>query len=234
MAGGTGRNTWSWARGAGVGLLVLAAVVLFLPDRVFQAFGVLVFVGLLLPGVFLATGLWGTPAEVVRRRQEGAAPARAGDREPVEVVPRVFEYHFSKFAQAILTLMAAAFLIGGLALFLLLWRDPRLGLGSALATGGFLFAFGLLVLLYQRRWTQIRIEVDSTGIKAQSLFTRVAMSWQDVIALKHFGVPGIGVGMIGRVYRVYSSTQTLEFYDSLTGAPELVTIIAAATAQTWE
>lgn len=211
-----------FARHLGLLLLAVATCLLITAPRDAHAGYLLGFLGCVVPGVMLASGILG------RRGAPGLTALPASRATPVAILaPREFRYPRPGVG-ALLMLALLLALNPALALFVLL--EAPAGMRGLV----WLFiGLGMLLPLYLRAHYSQSVTIDEVGMRARGYLRTVALRWDDVIALEATEVGVIGVGSAGSIYRVRGRSGTIRYFGSLVGAAELCASVSAATGRAW-
>jgi hypothetical protein len=191
-------------------------------------------------GLFLLSGLVGIdPLAARMRRQAQDCPARALRRLP-PFPPRLYRYPSSPLrrwvACVLLGLLALVFLVPTVVIgYIVIQAPTTAGVVLLLFFGAAAALVGGVLPWCIHRAARIFIQADQHGLSGQMMWGKVALHWDDVVALvfKDVRMKGVYGPVIGRVYQVYSTDGKLTFQQSLTEVADLTGIIAWATGLTW-
>jgi hypothetical protein len=226
---------------AGSLLLVCAFVLLVTapPKEQFSIANLFFFLACLVFGYLLLAGYIGTHpiAAGLRREPRPDGPARTG---PLCYV-HAQTFPFSTHSKSRMILLGLCVLMG-LAMFALGWF-----VAHAFPTGGIWIGMplflGAAICVYSplRHWSMY-VKLDPQGITARLYFRKVAIRWEDVVALiarKHSvllpGAGGLGAfGQLGIIYSIYSHKSKIDFTQDVPEADRLISILTAATGLKWQ
>jgi len=218
-------------RVVGVCLLIAGLLILCLSPNSESVFVILGFAVCTLAGLqlMLFAGYL-SPKGIQQQRVEIAARINKGGWKPLTIPPRSYRYHVSSLNYGVVLLMGVGFIVLGIGVFFI---ENHISPMTFAVAGSFL-VFAALSFLYVYRHSRIHIDIDSWGVKAQTLFGNVQFPWYEVVDFRKFETRQTGIGKTGEVYKVYSLHRSVEFYGSLEGAKDLAASIDYAIDRTWQ
>jgi hypothetical protein len=211
--------------------LLLAGAVAFLiaTANVKTSYGIFAFLAIFVPGVMLATGMLGTPKSVEQLRAIDADATGRSERTTIPS-PRTFRYARPRLGVWALAWSSCALMVTLAAFVLVGWPGQK---REAVPLVAILALFGLAFPIYVRRHSRLGIRIDEHGLLAQRYFGKITMTWDQVIALRTFGIHVVGAGSAGGVFDVYTRAKKLRFFASIEDLPELLASISGATGLEW-
>jgi len=218
------------------GILLFASVILLItapPSGQFSAASLFGFLGCLVFGILLASGLVGTHPYAARaRRQAPAVPRRTPDagRPSIEAT---FAYANRSARQKLSVGLCTALGLALLTLAAVVARQFPGRLADRVLVGISSLLGGLISIYFPLRQLKMFLKVGPAGIEARLYFRSISIAWDEIVALiereNYFPM----FGNVGTTFSIYTLRRRIDFTDRLTGWRELRDLVSRATGLEW-